>query len=69
MDWDKALSRLSVPGLTLLVVGGVMCSQAARLCRLAFGERGDRAVLPLRLFGLGLALLGAVILLDFIPGL
>lgn len=67
MDWQKVLSRLSIPGLILLVTGVVMGSQAVRLCGLA-GFR-ERAVLWLRLIGLALALLGAAILLDFIPGL
>ena len=25
MDWEKVLSRLSVPGITLLLVGAVLC--------------------------------------------
>ena len=33
MDWEKVLSRLSVPGITLLLVGAVLCVQATRLCR------------------------------------
>ncbi len=69
MDWQKVMSRLSVPGLTLLLAGGLLATQAMRLCRLVFGDRAERAVLPLRIFGLVVALLGALILLDFIPGL
>ena len=69
MDWDKVLSRLSVPGVTLLLAGVVLCVQAIRLCRLVPGGRGDRAVLPVRLAGLVLALAGALILLDVFPGL
>ena len=69
MDWQKVLSRLSVPGVTLLLAGVVVCVQATRLCRLVLGDRGERAVLPVRLAGLALALLGALILLDVFPGL
>ena len=69
VDWNKVLSRLSVPGLTLLLVGGLLCMQATKLCRLVLKEKGERAILPLRILGLLIALLGAAILLDFIPGL
>ena len=69
MNWEKVLSRLSVPGLTLLVLGVLTSAQAAKLCRLVFKERGERAILPVRITGLVLALLGAAILLDLIPGL
>lgn len=69
MDWQKVLSRLSVPGITLLVVGAALCTQAVKLCRLLPNNKGERAVLPVRIIGLVLALLGALILLDVIPGL
>lgn len=69
MDWEKVLSRLSVPGITLLLAGAVLCVQATRLCRFVLRERGERAVLPVRIVGLVLALLGAMILLDVFPGL
>lgn len=69
MDWQKVLSRLSVTGVTLLLAGAVLCVQAAKLCRLVLGDRGERAVLPVRLVGLALALAGALILLDVFPGL
>ena len=69
MDWQKVLSRLSVPGLTLLLVGILLCLNSAKLCALALGDRAERAVTPLKLFGLVLAILGAAILLDLIPGL
>lgn len=67
MDWQRVLSRLSIPGLILLVAGVVIGAQAARLCATAGFQ--ERAALWIRLIGLALALLGAVILLDFIPGL
>lgn len=69
MDWNKVLSRLSVPGLTLLVVGVLSCAQATKLCRLIWKDQGERWIMPLKIFGLVLALLGALILLDVFPGL
>lgn len=69
VDWEKVLSRLSVPGIALLLVGAVLCVQATRLCRFVLRDRGERAVLPVRIAGLVLALLGALILLDVFPGL
>ncbi|MDD3410632.1 MAG: hypothetical protein PHY12_07455 [Eubacteriales bacterium] len=67
--WEKVASRLSVPGLALIVVGALLCAQAQRLCTLAFKEKGARLVLPAKIAGVALALLGALIMLDFIPGL
>ena len=69
MNWDDIFSRLSVTGVTLLLCGVLLCLYATKLVRLVFRERGERLLLPLRLLGLALALLGALILLDFIPGL
>lgn len=68
VNGSQILERLSVPGLTLLAVGAALGYLAQPLCaRLPQRWRG-RAVLPARLIGLALALAGAVILLDFIPG-
>ena len=61
MNWQKTLSRLSIPGLVLLVLGAVACTQANRL--------QERFVLPVRIAGLAAVLAGAAILLDLIPGL
>lgn len=69
MNWELIWSRLSVPGITLLVLGSMMCVQAVKLCRLVFKEKGERAIMPMRVIGLIIALIGAAILLDFIPGL
>lgn len=69
VDWEKVLSRLSVPGITLLLAGVVLCAQATRLCRFVLRDRGERAVLPVKIVGLVMALLGAMILLDVFPGL
>ena len=68
MDWQKVLSRLSVPGLTLLLAGAILVTQSAKLCRLVFKQNPERATLWLRVLGLAAAVLGAVILLDLIPG-
>lgn len=69
LNWEKIWSRLSVPGITLLLVGVLTCTQAAKLCRLVWKDKGERAILPVKFAGLAAALLGALILLDLIPGL
>ena len=69
MNWDQIFSRLSVTGVTLLLVGVVLCLYATRLVRFIFRDHGDRLVLPMRLLGLAIAVFGAIVLLDFIPGL
>ena len=63
MNWQKMLDRLSVPGLVLLVLGAVVGMKAARIAKT------ERLVSAFRIAGIALALLGALILLDFIPGL
>ena len=63
MNWQKVLSRLSIPGILLLVLGAVACTQAAKVCK------SERLTLCVRIAGLALALAGALILLDLIPGL
>ena len=69
MNWDQIFSRLSVTGVTLMLAGIVLCLYATKLVRFIFRERGERLVLPVRLAGLAVAVFGALILLDFIPGL
>ena len=63
MNWQKMLDRLSVPGLVLLVLGAVVGMKAARIAKT------ERLVSAFRIAGITLALIGALILLDFIPGL
>lgn len=67
--WEKVMGRLSVPGLLLVTAGAVLVFQAEKLCRLLFKDNGEKAVLPVRILGLALAVFGTVILLDWIPGL
>lgn len=69
LDWNKLLSRLSVPGLTLLVLGVCTCAQATKLCRLVWKDNGEKWIMPVKILGLVLTVLGALILLDVIPGL
>ena len=63
MNWQKVLSRLSIPGMALLALGAVAATQAGRLIR------NERLCMAVRLAGLMAALLGAAILLDVFPGL
>ena len=63
MNWQKVLSRLSIPGLILLMLGAVAATQAAKYCK------SERLCMIARIAGLISALLGAAIMLDLIPGL
>ena len=63
MNWQKVLERLSIPGLVLLALGAVICVAAHR------AAQNKRLVSVMYAAGIVLALVGAVILLDFIPGL
>ena len=63
MNWQKVLSRLSIPGIALLALGAVAATQADKYCK------NERLCMIARIAGLVSALLGAVILLDLIPGL
>ena len=63
MNWQKMLDRLSVPGVVLLVLGAVTGMNAAKIAKT------ERLVSALRAAGIALAVFGALILLDFIPGL
>ena len=64
MNWQKVLSKLSIPGIALLALGAVAAAtQANRFCK------NERLCMAVRIAGLILALLGAAILLDVFPGL
>lgn len=63
MNWQRIVSKLSVPGLALLLAGAVLCLAAPKWCK------KEKQALPCKAAGLALALLGAVILLDIIPGM
>lgn len=67
MYWQNVLSRLSTPGICLLVLGAVLGYGARWLSGKVFGQGGERAVVPMKVMGLVLALAGALILLDIIP--
>ena len=43
LNGEKILSRLSVPGVTLLVLGAVLGFQAEKLCRLVLKEKADKS--------------------------
>ena len=63
MNWQKVLSKLSIPGIALLALGAVAATQASRLCK------NERLCMAVRIAGFLIALLGAAILLDVFPGL
>ncbi len=63
MNWQKVLSKLSIPGIMLLALGAVAATQANRFCK------NEYLCMAVRIAGLILALLGAAILLDVFPGL
>ncbi len=69
---EKVLSRLSVPGVALLAVGAALGFGAERLCRQVFRDDEAKArkwAVPLKIGGLVMALVGALILLDVFPNL
>ena len=65
--WQGVLSRLSVPGIALMVIGAWLSLDADKLCALLWKEKGKQAAVPMKIAGLVLAALGALILLDIIP--
>jgi len=67
--WQGVLSRLSVPGVILVVVGAVLCFAAPGLSARLWKRGGERAVTPMKVAGLAMAVLGALILLDVFPNL
>ncbi len=67
LDGEKILSRLSVTGLSILLVGLLLGFGANKLCTLIFKEKADKWVLPCKLVGLALSIWAALILLDVIP--
>lgn len=67
LDGNAILSRLSVTGLTIMIVGLILGFGGAKVCALLFKEKGDKLVLPVRLIGLGLCVWATLILIDVIP--
>lgn len=69
LDAQKILSRLSVPGVAALVVGALLGFFSKPLSAFLFKERAERFQMPVKWVGLALTVFGALVLLDFIPGL
>jgi hypothetical protein len=67
MYWQGVLSRLSIPGLCLLALGAALGYGAKWICGKVLKQGGERAVVPVKVAGLLMALVGALILLDIIP--
>ena len=67
MYWQEVAGRLSIPGLCLLLLGAGLGYGARWLCAKVFRQGGERAVVPVKVAGLLLALAGALLLLDIIP--
>ena len=67
MYWQGVLERLSIPGLCLLAAGAVLGYGAKWLAAKLPWLGGERAVVPVKVAGLVLALAVALILLDIIP--
>ena len=63
--WNGVLSRLNLPGIALLLLGALLTYGAPRLAPRFFPKGGDRAVMPLKVAGLALAVVGAVLCLGF----
>ena len=59
------LSRISIPGLVLILAGAAVCFGAHRLAPRLFKNNADNAVLPLKLGGLLLVLIGVALTLIF----
>jgi len=59
------LSRISIPGLILILVGAAVCFGAHRLAPRLFPNDAEKAVLPLKLGGLVLAIAGVALTLIF----
>ena len=65
--WQTVASRVNVPGLLLLALGVVLSFGAPRLSRWLGKWGGDRAILPMKVAGLVLAVLGAIVALQILP--
>ncbi len=67
--WQGVLGRLSIPGILLVALGAAIIIAVPWLSRTVFKREGDRAIIPLKVAGLAITVLGALILMDFIPNL
>ena len=67
--WQDVLARLSVPGLILALLGAILCYGAPKIAPRIWKQGGDQAIMPMKVAGLALAILGVLILLDVFPNL
>ncbi len=58
--WAGVASRVNIPGVVLLVIGVVACFGAPKLAPLIFKNQ-EKMVLPMKVAGLLLAMIGALI--------
>ena len=63
---EKVLSRLNIPGLILLIAGAVAVLTSEGIVEKIGPENKEKTNLVIKAAGIGAALLGALILLDFI---
>ena len=62
--WERVLEGTSIPGFIMLAVGILLATQALKVSRLLFGEKGEKAILPIRLIGFLLLAVTAIMLLS-----
>ncbi len=63
---EKVLSRLNIPGLILLIAGAVAVVTSEGIVEKIGPENKEKINLVIKAAGIAAALLGALILLDFI---
>ncbi|HPF86891.1 MAG TPA: hypothetical protein PK537_02420 [Candidatus Limiplasma sp.] len=59
--WQGVVSRISVPGIILIVLGAVLCFGAQKLAPMLFKD--EQKILPMKMTGLILVIAGALIAL------
>lgn len=59
--WESVVSRVNVPGVLLLLVGALLTYGAPKLAPRIDPKGGDRAVVPLKVAGLVLAVAGTIL--------
>jgi hypothetical protein len=58
--WAGVLSRVNVAGIVLVLIGAAVCFGASKLAH-RFTKNPEKTVLPLKIGGLALAMVGALI--------